>query len=83
MSYISISLIFISRTYQKVRLVLTKQHVNTVAYLYLYYNVAEKILMKNQIHVCVIYIVTMITLQCNRNRIHSECNRNHDILKYS
>ena len=41
--------------------------------------------MKNHIHVCAIYIVIMITLQCNRNlqRLHSivfSSNGNRNIL---
>jgi len=51
-----------------------RANVNTVACLYWYYTSNRVNMKKNHIHVCVIYIVIMITLQCNRNRdlLHPE-----------
>ena len=51
----SLLYIFISRTYQKVCLVLTKQHVNTVACLYRYYT-CNWVNIDEESHSCLCYI---------------------------
>jgi len=48
--------IFISRTYHKMCLVLTKQHVNTVACLYLYYTINWVIIYGEESDTCLCYI---------------------------